>query len=433
MALGKNPTVGRARETITEFDLQVREVRADALPQLDLSLWAQKFRDPGLRNSPAFGDLPEFLPPEALGPFTFNDYAYNFRLEQPIYTFGRVRGALDAAREQLSAVKEEVRSVESLVARDAAVAYYDLLLARQRLAVFESERASRERQLQQVQDRKSLEDATRLDVLNAEVALANLRPQILGAQNEVAVSLARLNEILNRPIDEPLELLDSLTLPDPLPHIPGYRVLLEQASRTRPELLAFAYSRRVLEAGQKVRRADTLPEISAAGTVGINSFDVSNLTDWSFRNWSVGVFLTWKLFDGFRTSSAVARLESQVRQNELEEAAFRNALAREVERSSGEWKRGLEAIEVAELASEQAREAQLLAEESYRWGAASVLEILEAERSVRQAELSRAESYYVALTALADIKFLVGLRPDAPLQLAPAVGPPAPEPSQETP
>jgi len=434
IALGRNPTVGRARETITEFDLQVREVRADALPQLDLTVWAQKFRDPGLRNSPAFGDLPEFLPPEALGPYTFNDYAYSFRLEQPIYTFGRVRGALDAAREQLSAVKEQVRSVESVIARDAAVAYYDLLLARQRLAVFESERASRERQVDQVKDRLSLEDATRLDVLNSEVALANLRPQILGARNEVAVSLARLNEVLNRPIDEPLELLDALKLPDPLPLLPGYRVLLEQASRTRPELLAFAYSRRVLEAGQKVTRADTLPEISAAGSFGISSFDTANLTDPSFRNWSVGLFLKWKLFDGFRTSSAVARLESRVRQNRLEEAAFRNALAREVKRSSGEWERGLEAIEVAELASEQAREAQRLAEESYKWGAASVLQILEAERSVRQAELSRAESYYVALTALADVKFLVGLRPDAPLHLAPPpTGAPIPEPAQEQP
>jgi hypothetical protein len=49
-----------------------------------------------------------------------------------------------------------------------------------------------------------------------------------------------------------------------------------------------------------------------------------------------------------------------------------------------------------------------------------VLEILEAERQVQQAELSKAESYYVALTALADVKFLVGLRPDAPLNVIPA-------------
>ena len=431
-ALDLNPTVQRARETITEFNLQVRQVRADALPQLDLTLSAQKFRDPGLRNSPAFGDLPEFLPPEALGAYSFNDYAYSLRLEQPIYTFGRIGGALDAAREQLSAVKEEVRSVESVIARDAAIAYYDLLLARERLAVLDSERISRERQLEQVKDRLALEDATRLDVLNSEVALANLRPQILGAQNGVAVSQARLNEILSRPIDAPLELLDSLRLPDPLPDVPDYTVLLAQASRTRPELLRFEYGRRVLKAGQRVTRADTLPEISAAGNIGANSYDVNNLGDISYRNWNVGLYLKWKLFDGFRTSSAVARLESQVRQSHLEEAAFRNALAREVERSSGEWKRGLEAIEVAELASEQAAEARRLAEESFQWGAASVLEILEAERQVQQAGLSRAESYYVALTALADVKFLVGLRPDFPLDVVPvAAGPAAPAPTEE--
>ncbi len=229
-ALDQNPTVQRAQETINEFNLQVRQVRADALPQLELTMSAQKFRDPGLRNSPAFGDLPDFLPPEALGAYSFDDYAYSFRLEQPIYTFGRVSGALDAARQQLNAVKEEVRSVESVIARDVAIAYYDLLLATERLAVLESEKASRERQLAQVKDRLALEDATRLDVLNSEVALANLRPRILGAENEVAVSRARLNEILSRPIDAPLELLDTPAAPRPAP----LRARTTRSSSPRP-------------------------------------------------------------------------------------------------------------------------------------------------------------------------------------------------------
>jgi HAE1 family hydrophobic/amphiphilic exporter-1 len=418
LALERNPDVLRAREQVHEFNLQVREVRAEALPQLDLSMSAQTFRDPGLRNSPQFGELSEFLPPEALEPLRYDDYAYRISLEQPIYTFGRIGSALKAARAQLAAVNEDVRSMESQVAREVAVAYYDLALARERQAVLESERVARERQLEQVKDRRSLEDATRLDELTAEVALANLRPQILGAENEEAVALARLNETLARPIDAPLELLDPLTLPDPLPNVPEYSVLLAQAARTRPELLRFAHSRRFLEQGQRVRRADTLPEIKARGGIGISSYDYANLKDASFRNWSVGVYVTWKLFDGFRTSSRVGQLKSQVRQSELQEAAFRNALAREVERSSGEWERGLKAVEVAKLAVLQAHEAQGLTEDSFNWGASSVLDILEAQRAVRQAELSRAESHYVALLALADVKFLVGLRPDAPLEAA---------------
>ena len=44
LALDRNPTGARARETINEFNLLVRQVRADALPQLDLTLSAQRFR-----------------------------------------------------------------------------------------------------------------------------------------------------------------------------------------------------------------------------------------------------------------------------------------------------------------------------------------------------------------------------------------------------
>ena len=51
---------------------------------------------------------------------------------------------------------------------------------------------------------------------------------------------------------------------------------------------------------------------------------------------------------------------------------------------------------------------------------------------MQQAELSRAESYYVALTALADVKFLVGLRPDAPLDVVlAAASPQGPAPTEE--
>jgi len=423
-ALEANPDVLRAREQVEEFRLLVREVRSEALPKLDLRLSYQRIRDPGLRNNPSFGDIEDggFLPPEALGAQLFDDYAYRLDLEQPIYTFGRVSAALRGAREQLAAVKTDVRSVEIRVARDVAVGYYDLLLARGSLAVLESERTTRERQVERVRDRLELGDATRLDLLNAEVALANLRPEILAAENAVDVTRARLNETLGRSVTEPIETTDTLGLPEPLPAIPGLSELMALASTTRPELLRFDLTRRVLREGQKVTRADTLPEISANAGIGINSFAFENLNDPEFRNWNVGVSLRWTLFDGFRTSSAIGQLRSQERQSELQERSFRASLSRELERASGEWHRGLEAVRVAKLAVEQAREAQQVADDSLTWGAATVLETLEAQRGMRQAELTRVRAFHVCVTALADTKFLVGLRPDETLVAASVPG-----------
>jgi len=416
-ALEANPEVRRAREQKVERRLQVREVRSRAFPKLDFLASYGHTRDPGLRNSPSFSDFAEsgLFPPEALEPLSFDTFSYRFDLEQPLYTFGRVGKAIRAARYELEGVEADVRSVESRVAHDVALSYYDLLLAGERLGVLETERAARERQLKHVKDRLELEDATRLDLLSAQVALANLRPEILAAENALAVARVRLNETLGRPATEPVEPAGALALPDPLPEVPEAVELLEWAGATRPELLRFSLTRQVLEQAEGVTRADTLPEIKANASFGVSSFKVANLEDMSFRNWTVGVNLTWTLFDGFKTASAVGRLRSQRRQSQLEEEAFRARLARELEQAVGEWQRGLEAVRVSHLAVDLAREAERVTEESFRWGAATVLDILEAERAMRQADLTRVQAQHVAVTALADMKYLLGLRPDASL------------------
>lgn len=419
-AVQANPEARRAREQVEEFKLLVREVRADAFPQLDLTLSASRYRDPGLLNNPAFGggddgEEPPFpLPPEAFGPFQADYFEYRFDLEQPIYTFGRVNHAIRAARVELRGVETDVRSVERRIARDVATAYYDLALALDRVETLREEGRSRERQLRQVQDRYELEDATRLELLRAQVALANLQPRVLAAENQVQLARARLNETLGREADAEVVLAGGLTLPDPLPYVPELDGLLERADDERPELKRFELSRGFLREAEGVRRADTLPEISATASYGINSFALSNLKQHSFHNWRVGVALRWTLFDGFRTSSAVGQLRSQHRQSELQELSFRSQLARELEQATGEWRQGLAAVEAAALAVDQAREAQRISEESYRWGAVTFLEVLESERDVRDAELSSALARHTALVALAQIKYLVGLSADAP-------------------
>jgi outer membrane protein len=416
-ALEGNPEVRRAREQVTELGLRVRSVRADALPKLDVVAALQRTRDPGLRNSQFFSRLPtggEPLPPGALDPFHAGAYLYQVEVEQPIYQFGRVGHALEAARQELSGVQTDVRVVENRVAFEVARAYYDLLLARERLRVLAAERAARERQLRQVRDRFEIGEATRLDRLQAEVALANLRPEVLTAENTIRVALTRVNETLGRAPLEPFEPVESLAAPAGRPELPDAAGLLNVASSERPELRRYRLTRRVLEEAEGVTRADVRPEISARASLGINSFQLDNLTRPSFHNWTMGVNVRWTLFDGHRTASTIEQYRSQRRQSQLEEETFRARLASDLERSTGDWRQALETIDVAGLAVEQAREMRRVAEEVFELGAATFLDVLDAERALRQAELSRLQASHAALLARAEIKALVGLRPDAP-------------------
>ena len=71
-------------------------------------------------------------------------------------------------------------------------------------------------------------------------------------------------------------------------------------------------------------------------------------------------------------------------------------------------------IEVTTLTVEQAREAERVAEESLKWGAATTLDLIQATLSLRQAELNQTTAAHDALVALAEMKYLVGYRADAP-------------------
>lgn len=413
LAVDSNPEVQRAREQIEEFRLQVRNARSEALPTVDLVATFQRTRDPGLRNSQFFSRLGP-LPPDALNPFFFGTYFYRVDVEQPVYEFGRVGHALEGARKELEGVEADLRGVENQIARDVALAYYDLLLARERRVVFESQLRTRERQLRFVTDRMELEDATRLDLLTSQVSVANLRPNIIEADNTIRVAQARLNETLGRAIATPVESLAPLVLSDPQPTLPPVATLMAIAAELRPELRRFKLDRDVLTEASAVTRSDTLPKVTANATLGVNSFAFGNLTKPTFHNWTVGVTARWTLFDGFKTSSAMAQFESQRRQSQFLEEAFRAELERELERVVGDWARSLETLDVTQLTVEQAGEAERVATESFQWGAATVLDVLQSQEALQQAELSNVTASHGALTALAELKALVGLRADSP-------------------
>ena len=417
LALAVNPEVLAVREKTEEFGQAVREARAEALPQVDAMLTWRKTRDPGLRNSnsPFFNELdPDQFPLEAFDAFFYTNYLWNIEVSQPIFTFGRVSNAMNAAREERGGVNFDVQGIENRISYDTVRAAYAFLLAQHNLRVLETERKSRQRQLDQVQVRFELQDATKLDLLRARVTLANLNPEILAADNNLQVALASVNNTLGRPMDAPIEVLAELTRPDPIPNVMRAEALLEIAGQYRPELRRFAVDRKVLDARVGITKSELLPQVRATAGFGVSTFGAANVTDLAFHTWNAGVVFDWRIFDGHRTHSQVAALRSQQTQSEYDERTFTNALSVSLKQAHGTWTRSLEALEVTALTLDQAREAERVAEESLTWGAATTLDVLQATLSLRQAELNQTTAAHDALVALAEMKYLVGFKADAP-------------------
>jgi len=416
IALERHPGLRAVRERLRELDAKVREARAAALPTVEGRASGVRNRDPGLLNSPNFHSLADspFFDPSFLRPIPVTTYDWRIAVDQVLWSFGRVRAGIRASRVLVEKTREEIRQEEADVARDAVVALWDLALARERLAVLAAERAAREEDVARARDLLDAGAGTRLALLQAKAALAGLVPRELEARGEIDRARARLAEALGLPADTPLEPAPGLLEKVELPPSPPLSALLALAGG-RPEIRALAEEGRALAIQRRATRADLFPELKFSGSLGIRTIWEDSLADPDYRSWDAGIFLSWTLADGGRTRAVLDGIRSRERQNRLERERLRGEVERDLASALADYRRARAAATAARESVAAAEEARRVAFEERRWGAATQLELLEADRTLTEARFQRLDALHDAAVALAELRALLGLMPDAPL------------------
>ena len=416
LALARHPGLLATRERLRELDAKVREARAAAFPTVEGRASGVRNRDPGLLNSPNFHSLADssFFDPSFLRPIPVTTYDWRIAVDQVLWSFGKIREGIRASRVLVDKTREEIRQEEADVARDAVVALYDLALARERLAVLAAERSSREEEVTRAQDLLDAGAGTRLALLQAKAALAGLAPRELEARGEIDRARARLAEALGLPADTPLEPADGLLERVELPPPPALADLLA-AVAGRPEIRALAEEGRALEIQRRATRAELLPELKFSGSFGIRTIWEDSLADPDYRSWDAGIFLSWTLADGGKTRATIDGIRSRERQNRLERERVRGEVERDLASALADYRRARGAAVAARESVAAAEEARRVAVEERRWGAATQLELLEADRTLTEACFQRLGALHDAAVALAELRALLGLLPGDPL------------------
>src|SRR5574337_463360 len=96
LALERNPQALIAQAKTAALKGKIREVRAQALPAINLNGSGLRWRDPSFLNASRFDKIPiDFR--EALQVIPANLFDYNLSISQPLYTSGKVGTALKLA------------------------------------------------------------------------------------------------------------------------------------------------------------------------------------------------------------------------------------------------------------------------------------------------------------------------------------------------
>ena len=118
--------------------------------------------------------------------------------ELAVYDGGRNRLAIEAAKTNVRAVQANLTVIEQQVLGDAVVAYFDVLAAREFLALRDNNLRLITRELRAAQDRFEVGEVTRTDVSLAEARLSEARSQLAAADGQLDIAREVYRRIVGR-------------------------------------------------------------------------------------------------------------------------------------------------------------------------------------------------------------------------------------------
>ncbi len=411
-ALEKNPDVRRSLADYESLEGRARQVRADALPELSLNGTFLRYQDPGFFNSPNIEEFPpEIL--QAFRPLASNLWDGSLTIHQTLFSFSLSK-AIRAAGYAKHLGKENINRTRQGVALRAIAAYNGYLIALERAKVAAKVVRQKERHLEMARNRRDAGVATDLEVLRFEVDLANARTQALRYEGAADLARGDLNAVMVRPTDTPIEPTDTLAFVDLPADLP---TVVREATANRSELKAAAWNEKVYDEAIGIYQADSRPRVDLNAVYGYSVRETVNFFEPNYKKWSLSVTLSVPLFDGWRTAGRVAQARADRARVGQDRVELETLIDLEAKQAVDRLRVARSVYQSAELNMQQARQALEMTEANYRLGAATTLDILDAQAALTQAEMSRIEALWAHANARAGLRYVMGLDPlaDGPL------------------
>jgi HAE1 family hydrophobic/amphiphilic exporter-1 len=429
-ALERNPTVLRSFADRDGLRGRAKQARADALPEVSVYGTFLRYQDPGFFNSPNIDEFPpEIL--QAFRPIASNLWDGYASVRQTLWSFSLGK-AIRAARYAEHLGEENVRSARQDVALRAVFAYNAYLLALEQVKVGEEIVRQKEKQLEMSRNRRGAGVATDLEVLRFEVDLANARTALLRLSGAADLARGDLNAVMVEPTDKAIEPTDSL---DFLETPADQQQVVREAIASRPEVKAVGWNEKIYDEAIGIYKADMQPRLDLSGAFGWSVRETENFFEPNYKKWNLAVTLKVPVFDGWRTAGKVAQARADRARVGQDRVALETLIDLEAKQAVDRLRVAASVFRAAELNATQARRALEMTEANYRLGAATTLDVLDAQAALTQAEFSRIEALAAHANARAGLRYVTGQSPledggplpappapSAPQALAPAGG-----------
>ena len=395
-ALTHNPDAVLARHRIAKAGAVVAQAEALVWPSLTMRSSYQRTDNP-------VGVFGAALNQSAFSPgLNFNDVpdADNLNLAGivtvPLYTGGRITAEREAAQERRTAATLTLDAVHNQLAFEVSRIYFSIHKARAFVAAAAAAVHSFAENLAIARQRFAAGKALKADVLDIEVRLAHANEELLQARNGDELARRALANLLGRE-------QELITVTDESPTVPPPAASIQP---NRPETTVLLRHRQAAEAAVRSAQSGFKPRVSAFATAEQNH-------GWKFNgsggNYTAGLLVNWKLWDGFLTRGQVNEARSDVNLITEQQRRLRLAIELEVQQARLRLKAAEERVDVTRKAVELAAESVQLTRARFEQGLALTTQLIDAETALTGARVRVAQADADRHIAIAALRKALGL------------------------
>ena len=352
-----------------------------------------------------------------------NNYRYPaaswaLNLRQPVFRLGSVAQYFQAEA-QVSAAEATLDKETQDVAMRVAGAYFDAVLALERLNLVVAQKGFYAAQQTMAQRALKAGTGTRTDIDEAKARYDMSAAQEIEVRNQVGETERSLRAVVNQPVvATALHPIDpqrlKLDAPDPV----SLDAWISHAENENPELRT---ARANLEAArQEINkdRAAHLPTVDLVASKSYSDSDNINSVGYINRATSLGIQLNIPLYSGGQVNSAVRQaVANQERARQQLEAA-RRQLEVNVSKEFNSVAQGVPKVRAQEQAVRSAEQALLSTVKGIQAGTRTTVDVLNAQQQLASAKLDLARSRMEYVMARLRLKAVAGSLLESDIQQA---------------
>lgn len=388
VALRNNSDLRQALARVEQAAAVAREADAAFLPQID--------GQAGISNSQASTLSPTY---SSAMPRVRHSRTAGLSTSYELDLWGRVRRADEVARATLLTSEYSRDAIRLSVAGAVSNAYLNLRALDAQLAVSRDTLSSREASLALIKRRQAAGLSGPLEVHQAEAALAASQAQLSEQTRLRAVQESQLALLTAQP-GLTLAAADLRQLP--LPPLPpaGLPADLIEA---RPDIRQAEATLIGTNASIGLAKAGYFPKFTLTGSVGSESRTLSDLFLPGSGTWAGGLGLLMPILDWGRTT---ARVDQAKALNQQSLIAWENALQtayKEVRDALVNVRENSSAEAAQQSREESSQKALEIARQRHAAGSIGYLDVLDAQRTLNDAQLARISTRQARLVAAVDL------------------------------